>query len=377
MRIRTAGAVVASLVAAASALAAGQPAVAAEGNPSSTSAPAAQDNISTQPAVTAEAWQTARSLFGAAATAAQAVASYWTPDRMRSAALVEDSPTYRAAIERHRDSQRQNSSSAQNGPSPSRTRPAGRQHTVQPHRGLLDAQPKPDSHDPEFDSWQPTARTSGKVFFNLAGADYVCSATVVNSEGQNTVWTAGHCVHGGEGGGWATNWQFVPAYNNELPDPRPYDTWFGRQLWTKTSWASSSDISSDMGVAIITPMKSNNSIVGYLGGQGFRTSVGTEVNEDTFGYPSEAPFDGGELYHCKGLTSPEWIALFMWSETLKISCDMTRGASGGAWLHGWDGSWGYLNGINSRIDRIENPTIMMSSYFDDTAWSLYEATRYL
>ena len=56
---------------------------------------------------------------------------------------------------------------------------------------------------------------------------------------------------------------------------------------------------------------------------------------------------------------------------------MTRGSSGGAWLNGWDGNWGYLNGINSRIDRITAPTIMLSPYFDDTAWSLYNATRYL
>jgi hypothetical protein len=307
MRIRTAGVVVASLVAAAPVLALGQPAAGAQEIMSSTSASAVQDNISTQSDVTAEAWQTGRAAFGTATTAAQAVASYWTPDRMRSATSIEKSPNYRAAIERYLSSQRQHSPGATGGPSPSQARSGGQQHTVQPYRGHIEAQPQPEAHDPEFDYWHPTARTSGKVFFNLSGADYVCSATVVNSEGQNTVWTAGHCVHGGEGGDWATNWQFVPGYNDELPDPRPYDTWFGGQLWTRTSWATSSDISSDLGVAIMTPMK-GNSIVSYLGGQGFRTSVGTEVNEDTFGYPSEAPFDGGELYHCKGMTSPEWIA---------------------------------------------------------------------
>jgi hypothetical protein len=57
----------------------------------------------------------------------------------------------------------------------------------------------------------------------------------------------------------------------------------------------------------------------------------------------------------------------------RIPCDTTRGSSGGPWLH----NWGYLNGVNSRIDRIVNPTIMLSPYFDDSAWSLYEATRHL
>ena len=56
---------------------------------------------------------------------------------------------------------------------------------------------------------------------------------------------------------------------------------------------------------------------------------------------------------------------------------LTRGSSGGGWFNGWNGDWGYLNGVNSRIDRIVNPTIMLSPYFDDTAWSLYGATRHL
>ena len=80
---------------------------------------------------------------------------------------------------------------------------------------------------------------------------------------------------------------------------------------------------------------------------------------------------------CWGTTSPEWDVWFTWSQTVKISCDMTRGSSGGGWLYGYDGNWGYLNGVNSRIDRIVAPTIMLSPYFDDDAWTLHNATRYL
>jgi V8-like Glu-specific endopeptidase len=46
----------------------------------------------------------------------------------------------------------------------------------------------------------------------------VCSGTVitdVNHPGKsNLVWTAGHCVHAGGGGGWYRNIVFVPAYND-------------------------------------------------------------------------------------------------------------------------------------------------------------------
>ena len=34
---------------------------------------------------------------------------------------------------------------------------------------------------------------------------------------------------------------------------------------------------------------------------------------------------------------------------------MTRGSSGGGWLYGYNGNWGWLNGVNSRIDRIVGP----------------------
>ena len=46
----------------------------------------------------------------------------------------------------------------------------------------------------------------------------VCSGTVVkdprNPGKSNLVWTAGHCVHAGDDGGWYRNIVFVPAYND-------------------------------------------------------------------------------------------------------------------------------------------------------------------
>jgi hypothetical protein len=120
-----------------------------------------------------------------------------------------------------------------------------------------------------------------------------------------------------------------------------------------------------------------NHIVSYLGGQGLRANIGKYVYENAFGYPAEAPFNGGSLYRCAGSSSPEWTVFWVTSDTIRIPCDMTRGSSGGGWLNGWDGNWGYLNGVNSRIDRIVGPTIMLSPYFDDTALTLYNATRWL
>jgi len=184
-------------------------------------------------------------------------------------------------------------------------------------------------------------------------------------------------VHGGQGGTWHSNWTFVPAYDDDLANPRPYGTWSAGQLWSKSAWTGSSDFSQDMGVAIMNTNWGYH-IVDYFGGQGLTTNRGKSgVWENAFGYPAEAPFDGGNLMRCWGSTSPEWDAWLVWSQTVKIPCDMTRGSSGGGWLYGYNGDWGQLNGVNSRIDKIVGPTIMLSPYFDDDAWGLYNSTRYL
>jgi V8-like Glu-specific endopeptidase len=345
------------------------------------------ENASATPTVSTEAWAAGHAKFGPKATAAQAVASFWTPEQMRAAVPLEDSATYLNAIRAYdqkvaADKQRARTASGQSKPAQQAS------HSVAPNkagavgatgsatRGLTGGA-VPAAVDPGQPYWAPIARTNGKVYFQMNGGSWQCSASIINSEGQNTVWTAGHCVNAGNGGAWATNWQFVPSYDaNRWWNPAPYGTWTANQLWSRTAWINSGDFSQDMGVAIMG-MNFGYHIVGYLGGQGIITNVGTNVWENTFGYPAESPFSGGHLYECYGWTSPEWSVLFWWSHTLQVSCDMTRGESGGPWLYGWDGNWGYLNGVNSRIDRIVNPTVTYSPYFDDNAWSLYNATRYL
>src|SRR5256885_21258 len=49
------------------------------------------------------------------------------------------------------------------------------------------------AYNPNLNYWTPTAYTNGKVFFNMNGGSYQCSAAIVNTEGKDTVWTAGHC----------------------------------------------------------------------------------------------------------------------------------------------------------------------------------------
>jgi V8-like Glu-specific endopeptidase len=340
----------------------------------------AAGSVSATPEVSSVALAAGRKKFGSDVTPQQAIAAYWTPERMREAKPIDEAPFLADAAKRFETveaaRQKQAGLDSARGVRP---KSQGPQLTVAPQTtGEVTAKPTASAaaFNPNLNYWQPTAYTNGKVFFNMNGGSYQCSAAIVNTEGKDTVWTAGHCVHGGSGGQWATNWQFVPAYDDDLANPAPYGTWTAGQLWSRTAWTNSSDFAEDMGVAI---MNTSNGwhIVDYFGGHGFRANQGKNVWENAMGYPAESPFDGGNLMRCWGTSSPEWQVLWFSSETIKIPCDMTRGSSGGPWLHGYDGNWGYLNGVNSRIDRIVGPTIMLSPYFDDTAVSLFNSTRWL
>jgi len=313
--------------------------------------------------VSEEAMKAGRAAHGANATESQAIAAYWTPERMAAARPVEEAPFYQAAMaegERQAKIERESKSKRPDQDGAPFEMP-GTEGTA-----ALEA-----AYNPNLTYSHPTARTMGKVFFTKNGGNYVCSGTVVNTEGADSVWTAGHCVHGGSGGTWHSNWSFAPAYDDDLVNKRPYGTWTANNLNAMTSWTGSSNYSSDMGVAIMNTL-SGRHISTYLGGQGIRWNYGKSVYENAFGYPAESPFDGGNLWRCWGTSTTEYTG----AETIKIPCNMTRGSSGGAWLHGYDGNWGYLNGVNSRIDRIVNPTIMLSPYFDNTARDLFTATRY-
>jgi V8-like Glu-specific endopeptidase len=349
---------------------------------SSTTAAAAavstKGNATGRSPLTAAAKRAATRSFGTRASTAQALSSYWTPQRMRSATPLAESPAYQAKVAAYEKQQRGlrragRAPAANDGPA--RTAPAvlAKAPALKAARnagGLRMA------YNPNLSYWTFPAYTQGKAFFTMNGGNYSCSATIVNTEGKDTVWTAGHCVHGGRGGSWASNWTFVPAYDDDLANPRPYGTWSANQLHSRTAWTNSSDFAQDIGVATMNTNWGWH-IVDYFGGQGFTVNRGKNVWVNTFGYPGETPFDGGNLNQCWGGTSAEWDAWLFWSQTVKVSCDMNRGASGGGWFFGWNGNSGWLNGVNSRADRVPNATTNYSPYFDDDAWSLFSYTRYM
>ena len=333
------------------------------------------DTVSSNSLLSAKAKAAGQAKFGQDATYNESISAYWTAARMASATPAEEDKALQESARKYVADQK---ALQKAGKKPVRNDGPVRAFDGATSKVFATGGSVEAAYNPNLPYYTPTAYTAGKVFFTKpGGGNFVCSGTIINSEGKDSVWTAGHCVHGGSGSGWFYNWTFVPAYDDDLANPRPYGTWSAAYLSAMTGWTNSSDFSQDFGVATMNTNFGGWHIVDYFGGQGITVNKGKSgVYEYAFGYPAEWPFDGGNLYRCQGSTSPEWDAWFTWSQTVKIPCDMTRGSSGGGWLNGYDGNWGWLNGVNSRIDRISGPTIMLSPYFDNDAWNLYNYTRY-
>jgi hypothetical protein len=219
-------------------------------------------------------------------------------------------------------------------------------------------------------STSPPATTSGKVFFvGSDGLNYVCSGSTVNSGGRNIVFTAGHCV--GRFSQWYNlqPWIFVPGYSN---GNAPYGQWTAVQLWTRTAWINGDNRAEDMGAAVMGTNGSGQHIVDVVGGQGIEWNWPLAQYQFQFGYPQASPFNGLLLKYCTGNSYND-------GGFNGINCNMTEGASGGPWLDDFDGTFGWLDGVNSWVfwNSAGVRFKWNSPYFGDNAGDLYNTVANL
>jgi hypothetical protein len=237
--------------------------------------------------------------------------------------------------------------------------------------------PPPYTRYKNFDSYQVFPySTIGVLFFTQDDFDYRCSAASI---GKDAVWTAGHCIHTGDGteGGWSENVIFVPAYKN---GEAPFGVWTAYNVWTKGSWYSSEDLRYDMGGAVLNTNSSGKMISQVVGNLGFSYNLNSSSELwFNFGYPSDIPFDGNWQYICSGpFAYEDTIGPFSndpWSPPYPVGmgCDMKRGSSGGPWIKDFSGVAGtanFLNGNNS-YRYTSHPEEMFSPYFGNAAKSLW------
>ncbi len=278
----------------------------------------------------------------------KALAKYWTPERMKSAKsldqlTIKGTPP-RAGTDRVKLG------------TPGAVAPSG---TSADRTDLYRA---PGNY-PAWGPNQATAKTNGKVFFTGGndGLSYVCSASVVNSEGKSLVWTAGHCVTWAQT--WHYNWVFVPAYKNGLS---PKGIWTANQPWSLSAWFyNNSDFANDVG-AVIMNRRNGGRIAETLGAQGIKWNF-ARTRVVALGYPHASPFNGQRLYRENGMT-------YAYGTDSYMTNYMTGGSSGGPWLREFNGQYGYVNGHND-YKYTAWPQYMFSPFYGNQVATLYGAVR--
>ena len=203
----------------------------------------------------------------------------------------------------------------------------------------------------------------GKVFFSTEQGDFVCSGNLVASANQSTVSTAGHCLHDGDGGDFATNFAFAPAYEYGESE---HGVWAAEELTTTSQWAENSEFDFDVGFAVMETK--NGTTIEQQVGESSAVAFNQPRGEfySAYGYPAGPPFNGQELQRCQGNAVDDPNG----GSAQGVPCDMTGGSSGGPWFLS-DGSDGAQNSVNSYKYVIDNDT-MYGPYFGSEVEEVYD-----
>ncbi|MCX5334507.1 MULTISPECIES: serine protease [unclassified Streptomyces] len=175
----------------------------------------------------------------------------------------------------------------------------------------------------------------GKLTFTKPdGTPASCSASVIVSDTANTIWTAGHCVHQGDGtgdAGWNTNLIFMPGYKD---GQMPWGFWEAERKYAPTEWLEDGDTTdSDMAAVVLAPHADYGNLQDNIGGLGYQFGSVTDYS-DVFavGYPGEGyqrtDMDAEQMMYCFGNTE-DAAPLWPLDDRLKMDCDMGAGSSGG------------------------------------------------
>lgn len=210
---------------------------------------------------------------------------------------------------------------------------------------------------------KPTALNGlvGAVFTHNADGDHFCTASVVDSAGQNLIITAAHCVYDPVAG-QGTDLVFIPGYRN---GETPNGVWPLISITVDQSWKNSGNPDIDVAFAIVKP-QNGQQVQQVLGANRLGIDQGYELPVKMTGYPSS----GNVPITCSNTTTRQ-------SPTqLRIDCpDYTGGTSGSPWITDFDQKTrtgtvvGVIGGYQQGGD---TPDTSYSSYFGDQVQALYD-----
>jgi len=233
--------------------------------------------------------------------------------------------------------------------------------------------PPDQETNPALDVLYPQ-RVHGRLFFELDGPK-TCSATVVSSQDEDLIVTAGHCVaipgeqSGGAGIIFAQSVLFRPAYRNGA---EPFGTFAGTRVAAPAPWAQSGDISFDFGAIELAP-SAFGKVEELLGARGiaFNRKPRSFRNDifEIYGYPAmpEPDYDGERMILC--------VSHFQGFEPFTSApvigpCHQQQGSSGAGWVRN-----GRVESVTSHAHAgCPSPvgcSLVSGSYFGDAEFDVY------
>ena len=215
------------------------------------------------------------------------------------------------------------------------------------------------------DPKQPPYRRHGKLFFTNGGGTHQCSGTIVTAANRSVVATAGHCVFDDRADLANSSTTFAPAFKD---GEMPFGLWDATHVLTTPQWIEG-DLRYDIGM-IVVERHGDSTIQEVLGSRGISFRQEPTQLFESYGYPSDHPFDGEELVRCSSAPGYE-DPLFQHPAPNAIGCDMSRGASGGGWLI-QTRQGDLVNSVNSYLYPGFDG-IMFGPYFGNIAEALYHA----
>lgn len=175
--------------------------------------------------------------------------------------------------------------------------------------------------------------------------------------GPCTVMTAGHCVHTGNGGQWATKIEVIPGMNGAS---RPYGTYISSNLRSVTGWTQDGKVTHDYGAIILGSNQNVGCKVGYFGFASYSDATLQNMLVNTAGYPGDKP-SGTQWFMADKIKTVE-------SRRLHYMIDTYGGQSGSAVWRLTEGKR-YAVGIHAYGGCPNKATRIVKAVFDNmTDW---------
>lgn len=303
--------------------------------------------------------------------------AYWTPERTKEA-LENPAPLRRQKAERTEPGRKSVAGEGVSASADAVLGKAARQagYAEQQQSGIMHAAAEEISVSqpvPYSTSYPNTM--AGKLLYTAAdGSNHSCTAAAIVSATKNAVWTAGHCIHAGDGSGDAGfhhNIKFLPGYKQ---GQKPWGEWTVDRKIVPTGWADGGDtLQSDLGALVLAPHPTYGNFQDAIGALGYRFSSTTDYPDAlNYGYPGEGynrtDLDAEQMMYCRGNVEDNNPWLFI-DDRMKMDCDMGGGASGGPVFIGSDQYNPQIVGANSHTigETVRENDDLLSSLHADNA----------